>query len=194
MRENSRRILVLVRHGESRTNALGIVSSSIDGYPLTEMGMIQAARAARGLSSLKGIDGFYSSPVLRARQTADVIGKAIGIDAVVDDRLRERWFGKIEGKATPVERGDVWKGDPKNEVMPWEELKIRVGSFMNDVKGNRIVAVSHGDTIEAACDLIDGRGAAVHQAYCPRNCNFVIVDLADRKIIAYDVENVPEDI
>ncbi len=194
MKENGRRILVLVRHGQSQTNALGIVSSAIEGYSLTKTGLEQAARAAESLSSLGDIDGFYSSPVLRARQTAEVIGKEIGMDAVVDERLRERWFGEVEEKKTPVESGDVWKSDPRNAVMPWEELKAKVGSFMNEAKGNRIVAVSHGDTIEAACDLIDGRGAAVHQAYCPRNCNFVVVDLTDRKIIAYDVEKVPDGI
>ena len=194
MRENGRRILVLVRHGQSQTNALGIVSSSLEGYPLTEAGLAQAARAARSLSSFKAIDGFYSSPVLRARQTAEVIGKEIGISPVLDERLRERWFGKVEGKAMPSGSGEAWKSDPVNEVMPWEELKAKVGSFIDSAVGNRIVAVSHGDTIEAACDLMDGRGATVHQAHCPGNCNFVVIDLTDRKIMAYDVQTVPEGI
>ena len=194
MRENGRRILVFVRHGQSQTNALDIVSSAIDGYSLTKTGYEQATVAAERLSSLKEIDGLYSSPVLRARQTADVIGKTIGKDVVVDDRLSERWFGKIEGRRTPVQSGDVWKSDPQNKVMPWNELKARVGAFMEEAKGNTIVAVSHGDTIEAACDLIDGKGATVHQTYCLKNCNFVVIDLTDRKIIAYDVETVPEGI
>ncbi len=189
-----RRILVLVRHGQSQTNALGIVSSSIEGYSLTKTGFEQAAKAAKSLSSLGGIDGFYSSPVLRARQTAEVIGEAIGMNAVVDERLRERWFGKIEGKSMPSSSNEIWKSDPRNEVMPWVELKAKVSSFIDSAVGSRIVAVSHGDTIEAACDLMDGRGAAVHQAHCPRNCNFVIIDLTNREIIAYDVEAVPEGI
>ena len=62
-------IAYFVRHGEAETNSNGILSSKYDGYPLTDHGREQIAETARQLEGIE-FSRAYSSPVLRARQTA----------------------------------------------------------------------------------------------------------------------------
>jgi broad specificity phosphatase PhoE len=62
---------------------------------LTALGHEQARRTALRLSGL-GIGAVYSSPLARARQTAQPIAAALGVPVVLDNRLRERmnWDGR----------------------------------------------------------------------------------------------------
>jgi broad specificity phosphatase PhoE/RimJ/RimL family protein N-acetyltransferase len=76
----------LVQHGEKQR---------LPGDPgLTEVGRQQAATVAEWLGG-RGLRALYTSPLRRARQTADAISVATGLTATVDDRLRERlnWDG-----------------------------------------------------------------------------------------------------
>ena len=58
-----------VRHGEAETNKNDVLSSDYDGYPLTENGRSQVSATAEQLQGIM-FDRAYSSPVLRARQSA----------------------------------------------------------------------------------------------------------------------------
>lgn len=187
------KIVILVRHGQSEGNVRGIISSAIEGYPLTEKGMAQAMKASEEIASLPKIDALYSSPVIRARQTAEIVGKRIGMDPVFDERLRERWFGLIEGKKEPDDNNE-WKFNPKNQVLPWAELRKKMVSFVLEVPGNLVVAVSHGDNMSAICDWTDNKGERFHAPRCPRNCHFVIVDVSKGELIAHDVDEIPKDL
>jgi probable phosphoglycerate mutase len=87
--------LLLIRHGESQGNAEGRMQGRAD-FPLTALGSRQARALADRLVSL-GIDALYSSPLLRARMTADAVAGAAGLDVVEDDRLQEYDVGDISG-------------------------------------------------------------------------------------------------
>jgi len=65
--------------------------------PLTETGQRQAATAAARLAARGGIDVIVSSPLRRARRTAEAVAEATGAPVVVDDDLVEADFGKWEG-------------------------------------------------------------------------------------------------
>jgi probable phosphoglycerate mutase len=67
--------LVFIRHGQSEKNILKIKSSAKDKHPLTEKGKVQAQNAAKKLSANNDFDLIISSPVLRARQTAEIISE-----------------------------------------------------------------------------------------------------------------------
>ena len=67
-------------------------------------------------------------------------------------------------------------------------------SFIGEAQGKLIVAVSHGDNLSAACDLVDGKGERFHAVSCPSNCHFVIIDASKWKLIAYDTSNVAGDL
>lgn len=64
--------------------------------PLNETGIEQAKGLAEKAASL-GIDIIISSPLKRARQTADIVGDALGLSVLTDERLTEFNFGAFEG-------------------------------------------------------------------------------------------------
>ena len=87
--------LILIRHGRSTWNA----DHRIQGYadpPLDGVGREQARRLAERLRG-EEIAMFYTSPLLRARETADIIGEALGVPVAPDERLREYDVGGITG-------------------------------------------------------------------------------------------------
>ncbi|MEZ4114002.1 MAG: class I tRNA ligase family protein [Candidatus Paceibacterota bacterium] len=77
--------IIFVRHGQSVKNLIGLFSDEINDLPLTSEGKKQAREAGERLKS-EGVDFIYSSPVLRTKQTAEIISKAVGGVEVVGAR------------------------------------------------------------------------------------------------------------
>jgi bisphosphoglycerate-dependent phosphoglycerate mutase len=75
-----------VRHGESEANSLHIVSNRDLPHGLTAKGREQADMLANQLAS-SGITKIFTSPLLRARQTAAILAHALGLEVVVSDAL-----------------------------------------------------------------------------------------------------------
>jgi len=88
--------LIFVRHGETAHHAGLVISSRPPGCPLTERGVGQATELAQTLVSLKPA-AIYSSPLLRARQTAAILAAACRLDVNLLDDLRECDAGDLEG-------------------------------------------------------------------------------------------------
>ena len=87
-----------LRHGETDWNAQGLSQGSTD-IPLNSVGLAQARRAARTLARIGGIATVVSSPLSRARVTAEIAAEALGLPiAAFDDDLREVNFGEQEGQ------------------------------------------------------------------------------------------------
>jgi len=89
----------LLRHGESLKNIKNIAASWPEKFysPLTKKGKEEATRTAKILGKKK-IDLIFSSDLLRAKQTAEIIGKKLGIKPKFDKRLREAGIGVFNGK------------------------------------------------------------------------------------------------
>jgi broad specificity phosphatase PhoE/ribonuclease HI len=87
---------LLLRHGQTPLSAERRFAGRGD-IPLTETGRRQAAAAAARLAARGGIDVIVSSPLARARRTAEAAAEATGAPVVVDDDLVETDFGKWEG-------------------------------------------------------------------------------------------------
>jgi probable phosphoglycerate mutase len=85
-----------LRHGETDWNAQGLSQGHTD-IPLNGVGLAQAERAARTLEGL-GIATIVSSPLVRARATAEIAAGALGLPVSFDDGLREVNFGVQEGE------------------------------------------------------------------------------------------------
>ena len=88
---------VFLRHAESEGNAQGYLQGQIDS-PLSERGKSQAAALAKRWKAL-GVtfDHLICSPLLRARQTAEPIAAALGLEIETEPLLAERSFGVLEG-------------------------------------------------------------------------------------------------
>ena len=89
--------LILVRHGESQFNAEHRWAGWEHESPLTPRGVHEAQNTARLLSGENDISAIYSSPLTRARQTAEIIGDSIGLHPVLVEGLKEVNVGCIAG-------------------------------------------------------------------------------------------------
>lgn len=110
--------LVLVRHGESEWNAMGLWTGLTDS-PLTEKGANQAKEAGKLLKEINFDIGF-TSPLSRAKDTMFEIKKETGFDFPVQEnpKLNERDYGIYTGKN---------KWEVKKELGDEEFLKLRRG-------------------------------------------------------------------
>lgn len=85
-----------LRHGETDWNAQGLSQGNVD-IPLNPTGLAQA-RAAGNLLRGRGIRNIASSPLSRARVTAEIVAEALDLPVAVDADLREVGFGVQEGQ------------------------------------------------------------------------------------------------
>jgi probable phosphoglycerate mutase len=111
---------VLLRHGETLLTPEKRFSGSGGTDPeLSEKGRWQAERVAESLAARGTIQAVVSSPLKRCRQTAETVGRRLGLDVRIDEGVRETDFGAWEGltfaevkERCPAEL-DAWLGSPK---------------------------------------------------------------------------------
>ena len=89
-------IFYLVRHGEAENNVRHILNSAPvqKEYTLTNQGREQATKTAEYLATVQA-DVLYSSPILRAKETAEIIAEATGLPILFDNRLWEIGMGRF---------------------------------------------------------------------------------------------------
>ncbi len=104
---------VLLRHGQTPLSPERRFAGRGD-IPLTETGLAQAAAAARRLAGRGGIDLIVTSPLQRARRTAEAVAAQTGVPVEVDEAWLETDFGKWEG-LTFAEAAERWP----DEVAAW---------------------------------------------------------------------------
>ena len=80
-------MIYFVRHGETDYNLEGIVQGQLD-IPLNKKGIHQANEIKNKLKDLD-IDIIFSSPLLRAKQTAEIINENLNVKIKYDERLKE---------------------------------------------------------------------------------------------------------
>lgn len=85
-----------MRHGETDWNRSNLIMGQTD-IPLNETGIGQAHEAKKMLTKIE-VEKIYSSPLQRARQTAEIINEDIRCPIVYMDYLKERGWGKGEGQ------------------------------------------------------------------------------------------------
>lgn len=152
-------LITLVRHGQTDWNLDRRIQGSTD-IPLNATGRADARAAAAGLAN-GGYDHVYASPLVRARETAEIIADELGLPAPVLTRgLRERSFGEAEG--IPVveflERYGSWGGAvPGAETL--DEVRTRALHSLERIarharrrsapRAESIVVVTHGGVLRA---------------------------------------------
>jgi probable phosphoglycerate mutase len=152
----------VMRHGQSKANAAGIIVSCIDNdrrgdYGLTELGRRQALAVARSCG-LPRDTVICSSDFSRARQTAEIVQAHLGAaDVAIAEALRERCFGEWEGTVTG-NYARVWAADETDpdhadgDVEPAAAVLDRTSALVMDLErrysGRAILLVSHGDPLQ----------------------------------------------
>ena len=89
--------LYFIRHGESEANTRHVISNRESAFHLTPRGIQQAEELAENFKGTP-VATIFSSPVLRARQTAEILSTAFGIPYQVTEALREYDCGILEEK------------------------------------------------------------------------------------------------
>lgn len=162
-------IFYLVRHGEAENNVRHILNSAPveKEYSLTTRGREQVKKTAEHLATV-GADLLFSSPLLRAKETAEIISEATGLSVIVDDRLWEVRMGMFNGKS----QRELLKKypDPELRLSPDAEDKMesileersRLEIFLDELKekhgGKKIILVSHADPLEQIKGIFSAEG------------------------------------
>jgi broad specificity phosphatase PhoE/ribonuclease HI len=89
--------LLLLRHGETEHTVGKRFSGGRTDPDLSSTGLEQAHRAAVYLAKRGGVDAVVSSPLLRARRTAERVAGELGAEVVIEDDFRECDFGEWDG-------------------------------------------------------------------------------------------------
>ncbi|WP_179194806.1 histidine phosphatase family protein [Bacillus sp. EAC] len=154
--------IILIRHTESIGNKMKVYAGSTD-YELTEYGITQIHVVVNQLERIldkESIYNLFSSPLQRCTILSEEIGKSIGVEKHIDNRLSETNFGLFEGKTYNdlinefPEILDKWNKDIIHFQIPKGESLImceeRISSFCEELKWKNedSIIVSHGGIIK----------------------------------------------
>jgi probable phosphoglycerate mutase len=145
-------VLDLVRHGRTDFNARGVLLGRLDP-PLDDVGRLQAEQLAM---AMERPDRVISSPLRRARETAD----AFGLPVEIDERWIELDYGELDGmpvESVGVEIWNRWRSDlsftpPGGESILAMSTRVREAceDLAEEATVREVVVVSHVSPIKAA--------------------------------------------
>ena len=187
-------MIYLIRHGQTDQNVAWKIQGQRD-FPLNDTGAAQAEAAGESLRELGiSFSKVYSSPLVRAVKTAEIVTEKSGEDFILDDRLKEMDYGRFEGadlKNLPEELKEFFRDFAHNpapegmEQLP--DLVKRLGGFLEAVKPDlmeldpdeNVLISTHAIALKAALEyLTPGSNGAYWSKYLP-NCGIYRFDLVD---------------
>jgi probable phosphoglycerate mutase len=154
--------LCLVRHGETDWNVARRLQGHTD-IPLNQHGIAQAIQMAKALKAIDlQFDVLYSSDLQRAANTAGAIEEKFGVTAIINQQLRERHLGALQGLTTeegPQLKPDLWaihlNRDLDHTLEGGESIKQfanRIHTALENIRlqhaGKTILLVSHGGALD----------------------------------------------
>lgn len=146
--------ICLVRHGETDWNVMGKIQGRTD-IPLNAKGILQAKECGEFLKGTNW-DVIISSPLKRAKQTAEIINTYLHIPLEEMDEFVERHFGKAEGM-TLEERMTAYpdKQYPNQEEILSVEKRVKIGinKIHEKYKDGKVLLVAHGAVINTILSL-----------------------------------------
>ena len=164
--------ILFTRHGESEANIQRIISNRDLPHHLTAAGISQSAALAETLMVKWNVTKALASPILRAKETGDIIAEKLGVPLVISTALREFDCGIMEGRSDV----DAWaahhavihawgeKQDYAFRIMPdgesFDDIKARFLPFVAKViQENRelsgdVLLVSHGSVLHQMLPLV----------------------------------------
>jgi probable phosphoglycerate mutase len=151
--------IAFIRHGQTDWNATGRMQGSSD-IPLNDVGR-QQAREAVGVLAGTAWDVIVSSPLMRARESAQIIADALGIELGRSyDLLVERDYGEGEG-LTYAEIDARWPERDYPGLEPLDSVVARGTAALQQIAeeypGKNVVIVCHGTIIRYTLASLAGR-------------------------------------
>jgi len=153
--------LYIIRHGESTWNSQNKIQGN-SNPGLSRFGRLQARLLAGRFAKIK-VEKIYSSPLLRASQTARAMGKALKLKIIMKEQLKEVMLGDWEGR-TPEEIDSIYndmykkwlrRGPTKIKIPRAEDIGLfrkRIDEALDDIirenqHKENVVVVTHGGVI-----------------------------------------------
>lgn len=173
------RRLYLLRHGRSQANEEGLIVSRLEhateAYGLTSLGREQVSRSvadARARDLLPPPVLVVSSPLLRARESAEVVAEILETSTSVDARLAERDFGEFELGDDVLYR-QVWEADSVDPthrrwgVESVVDVLRRAGAAVDELCRKSpeatVVLCTHGDVASTLLCASEGASLGLHR-------------------------------
>ena len=167
--ENALRYIIFLRHGQAENNTNRVLAGRRPGVPLTLTGLEQSEKIAKFLKPFN-ISTIYSSPIERAKKTAEIVSEHNSLEIKTDERLIELDMGKFTGMPYDEifeKHGNVflkfYEGDLEiahNGVETFVELKKRILDMVDYVirehNDENVLLVTHMDPIKALISTIMG--------------------------------------
>lgn len=170
MASTKQRLLYLVRHGETQSNARGVLQGALDS-PLTRRGRQQALDVAAALRARNVLPALMlASPQGRAQTTLEIIRKALpalkGVPARIEPCLAEMNYGTCQGVPLASLPFDPWT--PKDGAARFggetgREVQLRaLGGLLGvmDKASGNVLAVSHGTVMSHLLEALEPGGEA----------------------------------
>ena len=140
-----------VRHGQTDWNLARKMQGGGTEKELNETGINQAKETRKELENVK-YDITICSPMDRAKQTAEIINKDKKVQTIIDERIRERNLGELEGHDITSEiENQIWDYDLNYQIPNGEnlhEFEKRILDFLEDIKrkysDKTVLIVAHG--------------------------------------------------
>ena len=189
--------IYFVRHGETIWNKEKKIQGRSD-IPLNEYGKELGMITAEALKDIP-FDVVYSSPLIRAKETAEILVKDRNLVIHEDNRLLEMSFGEGEGESLPeIHAHPEMKlhnfiHNPGEYTPPaggetFEELYDRCKNFMEEVilpaenKYNTMLIVGHGALIRGFIHNINNRPSKDFWIVTHKNCSVTIANCTNGKL------------
>lgn len=173
-------MIYFVRHGETSLNAECRCTGQID-VELNEKGIVQANELAEKLKDFK-FTKIFCSPLLRAKQTAEIINQKHGKEIVFVDGFKERNCGSRQGVCYKdlTEQDDIdFFGNPKKYGAETDdEFYDRcIGEFkkIKKLKGD-VLIVAHGGVFRAICCYVTKTLNPLDELWRIKNCEIAKID------------------
>lgn len=148
-----------VRHGETDLNSPVKRMQGISDYDLNINGIKQAETIRNKLAE-EDFDIIITSPLKRAKHTAEIINEFKNLDLILDDRIMERNYGQLEGE---LFKKDYCNLDYDFESVGGESIenyKARLKDFISEIKkkyyDKKVLVVSHNGVISVISCILEG--------------------------------------
>jgi len=193
------KIIYLIRHGESLANKQGVYQGQSIDTGLTELGKKQARAAAEVLTGLK-FKTIYTSPLKRAKETAEIIGRQTGLPILENIKLLEINHGSWEGKKinefnqTEQKLLNRWRKQPDQaQMLKGETLKdvaLRCRRFIQSLpSGQEAAVITHDVIIRVMIIMALKHKLKYIWRYTLDNCGITTLSVNPDKIICVNANN-----
>jgi len=144
--------LLLVRHGETDWNAEGRLQGHTD-RPLNDFGRRQANELADRLAG-DDIAAIYASDLVRAKETAEIVGARLCLPVVVDPDLREKDWGSWEGLTSSERLTVEYEGETTEDHR--DRTLRALARIVERHPRQRVVVVTHGGSLRRIQTAVSG--------------------------------------